>query len=84
MNAGKRGQFNGTFPFHNNRSALTVAHDTPLIAGRLGFMIDCLGGAGEISDTYLGAVLNITNTTALGAGAFIADDRSNRAMAFSI
>jgi hypothetical protein len=73
---GNRGQFNGTFPFHNTRSALMAAYETPLIAGRLGFMIDYLGGASEISDTYVGVVLNITNTTALGAGAFIANDRS--------
>ena len=53
-----------------------AAYETPLIAGRLGFMVDYLGGASEISDTYLGAVLNITNTTALAAGAFIANDRS--------
>ena len=77
LNAGNRGQFNGTFPFHNTRSALMAAYETPLIAGRLGFVIDYLGGASEISDTYLGAVLNITNTTALGAGALIANDRSN-------
>ena len=77
LNAGNRGQFNGTFPFHNTRSALMAAYETPLIAGRLGFMIDYLGGASEISDTYVGAILNITSTTALGAGAFIANDRSN-------
>jgi hypothetical protein len=53
-----------------------AAYETPLIANRLGFMIDYLGGASEISDTYVGAVLNITNTIALGAGAFIANDRS--------
>lgn len=75
--AGNRGQFNGTFPFHNTRSSLMAAYETPLIAGRLGFMIDYLGGASEISDTYVGAVLNITNTTALGAGAFVANERSN-------
>jgi hypothetical protein len=77
LTIGNRGQFNGTFPFHNTRSALMAAYETPLIAGRLGFMIDYLGGASEISDTYVCAVLNITNTTALGAGAFIANDRSN-------
>ena len=76
FDAGNRGQFNGTFPFHNTRSALMVAYETPLIAGRLGFMVDHLGGASEISDTYLGAILNITSTTALGAGAFIANYRS--------
>jgi hypothetical protein len=74
---GNRGPFNGTFPFHNTRSALMAAYETPLIAGRLGFMVDYLGGASEISDTYVGVVLNITNTTALGAGALIANDRSN-------
>jgi len=77
LNTGNRGQFSGTFPFHNTRSALMAAYETPLIAGRLGFVIDYLGGTSEISDTYLGVVLNITNTTALGAGAFIANDRSN-------
>jgi hypothetical protein len=40
-------------------------------------MIDYFGRARESSDTYVGAVLNITNTTAFGAGAFIANDRSN-------
>jgi len=77
FDTGNRGQFNGTFPFHNTRSALMVAYETPLIAGRLGFMVDYLGGASEISDTYVSAVLNITSTTALGAGAFIANDRSS-------
>jgi hypothetical protein len=76
LSAGNRSQFNGTFPFHNTRIALMAAYETPLIANRLGFMIDYLGGASEISDTYVGAVLNITNTIALGAGAFIANDRS--------
>jgi hypothetical protein len=52
-------------------------YETPLIAGRLGFVLDYLGGTSEISDTYVGAVVNITNTTALGAGAFLANDRSN-------
>lgn len=74
--AGNRKQFNGTFPFHNTRSALMAAYESPLIAGRLGFMIDYLGGVSEISDTYVGAILNVTNTTTLGAGAFIANDRS--------
>ena len=54
-----------------------AAYETPLIAGRLGFMVDHLGGTSEISDTYLGAILNITNATALGAGAFFANDRAN-------
>jgi len=77
LNAGNRGQFNGTFPFHNTRSALMAAYETPLIAGRLGFMIDYLGGSSEISDTYIGAVLNMSSTTAFGAGAFLANDRAN-------
>jgi hypothetical protein len=77
LSAGSRTQSNGTFPFHNSRSALLLAYETPLIAGRLGFVLDYLGGTSELSDTYLGAVLNVTNTTALGAGAFLANDRSN-------
>jgi len=77
LNAGDRAQFNGSFPFHDTRSALMAAYETPLIAGRLGFVLDYLGGTREISDTYVGAVLNITSTTALGAGAFLANDRSN-------
>lgn len=76
FNAGKPGQFNGSFPFHHTRSALMAAYETPLIAGRLGFMVDYLGGTSEISDTYLGAVLNITSTTSFSAGAFFANDRS--------
>jgi hypothetical protein len=77
LNAGNRAQFNGSFPFHNTRSALLAAYETPLIAGRLGFVLDYLGGTSELSDTYVGLVLNITGTTALGAGAFLANDRSN-------
>jgi hypothetical protein len=77
LNAGNRGQFNGTFPFHDTRSALMACYETPLIAGRLGFMVDYLGGTSEISDTYIGAVLNISSTTAFGAGAFLANARSN-------
>ncbi len=77
LNTGDRGQFNGSFPFHDTRSALMAGYETPLIAGRLGFVLDYLGGTSEISDTYVGAVLNITSTTALGAGAFLANDRSN-------
>jgi hypothetical protein len=76
-NAGDRAQFNGTFPFHNTRSALMAAYESPLIAGRLGLVLDYLGGASEISDTYVGVVLNVTSTTAVGAGAFIANDRTN-------
>src|SRR5450631_1195168 len=77
LNAGNRAQFNGSFPFHNTRSALLAAYETPLIAGRFGFMLDYLGGTSELSDTYLGVVLNITGTTAFGAGAFLANDRGN-------
>jgi hypothetical protein len=77
FNAGSRAQFNGTPPFRNTRSALMAAYETPLIAGRLGFVLDYLGGTSEISDTYVGAILNITNTTALAAGAFMANDRAN-------
>jgi len=77
LNAGNRGQFNGTFPFKDTRSALMLAYETPLIAGRVGFMVDYLGGSSEISDTYVGAILNISDTAALGAGAFIANDRAN-------
>jgi hypothetical protein len=77
LSAGDRAQFNGSFPFHDTLSALMAGYETPLIAGRLGFVVDYLGGTSEISDTYLGAVVNITNTTALGAGAFLSNDRSN-------
>jgi hypothetical protein len=77
LNAGNRAEFNGTFPFRNSRSALLVAYETPLIASRLGFALDYLGGTSEISDTYVAAVLNITNTTAFGAGAFFANDRAD-------
>lgn len=77
LNAGNRAEFNGTLPFHNSRSALLVAYETPLIASRLGFVLDYLGGTSEISDTYVGAVLNITNTTAFGVGAFFANDRAD-------
>jgi hypothetical protein len=76
FNAGDRAQFNGTFPFHDTRSALMAAYETPLIAGRVGLVLDYLGGTGEISDTYVGAVLNITNTTVFGVGAFVANDRA--------
>jgi hypothetical protein len=76
VSTGDRSQFNGTFPFHDTRSALMAAYESPLIRGRLGFVVDYLGGTSEISDTYVGAVLNITSTTAMGAGAFLANDRS--------
>jgi hypothetical protein len=76
VSTGDRSQFNGTFPFHNTRSSLMVAYESPLVRGRLGLVVDYLGGTSEISDTYVGAVLNITSTTALGAGAFFANDRS--------
>jgi hypothetical protein len=76
FNAGDRSQFNGTFPFHDTRSALMVAYESPVINGRVGFVLDHLGGSSEISDTYAGAVLNITGTGVLGAGAFFANDRS--------
>jgi hypothetical protein len=39
-------------------------------------VLDHLGGSSEISDTYAGIVLNVTTTTVLGAGAFLANDRS--------
>ena len=54
-----------------------TAYESPLIAGRLGVLLDHLGGTSEISSTYVGAILNITNTTALGAGAFFANDRTS-------
>jgi hypothetical protein len=77
VNAGSRAQFSGTPPLRNTRSALMAAYETPLVAGRLGLVLDYLGGTSEISGTYVGAILNITNRTALAAGAFIANDRTN-------
>jgi hypothetical protein len=76
FNAGDKGQFNGSFPFDNTRSALMAAYETPLLAGRVGLVVDYLGGSSEISDTYIGAVLNISSTTTLGGGAFLANDRT--------
>lgn len=77
FSAGNRTQFNGSWPLRDTRSALLAAYETPLIAGRLGLMLDYLGGTSEISDTYLGAVLNLTGAAAVGAGGFLANDRAN-------
>jgi hypothetical protein len=76
FNAGARDQFNGTFPFSNTRSALMAAYETPLIWDRWGFMVEYLGGSSEISDTYIGTVLNLSNTTSIAGGAFISNDRT--------
>lgn len=78
-NAGERTQFNGTFPFNNSRSSLMLAYETPLFWSRLGFMAEYLGGTSEISSTYLGTVLNLSNTTSVAAGAFLANNRSDPA-----
>lgn len=48
-NAVSRPQFNGTFPFRDTRLSLMAAYESPLIAKRLGFVIDHLGGASELS-----------------------------------
>jgi hypothetical protein len=76
VSVGDRSEFNGSFPFQNTRRALLAAYETPLIVGRLGFMLDYLGGTSEISGTYVGAIFNITSTAAVGAGAFLANDRA--------
>lgn len=76
-NTGNRTQFNGTFPFADTRLSLMAAYETPLIAKRVGFVVDHLGGASEVSSTYVGATLLVYDQTTIGAGAYIANDRSN-------
>lgn len=80
--AGSRSQFNGTFPFRDTRLSLMAAYETPLIAKRLGFVIDHLGGASELSGTWAGASLLLLGTTKVWAGAYFANDRSNPATTF--
>jgi hypothetical protein len=76
FNAGDRAQFNGSLPFNGTRSALMLAYETPLAWERWGFMVEYLGGTSEISDLYIGTVLNLSNTTSVAGGAFLANDRS--------
>jgi hypothetical protein len=57
--------------------ALMVAYASPAIAKRLGLVIDYLGGVSEISSTYVGATLSVTDSTRIAAGAYVANDRSN-------
>lgn len=80
--AGSRSQFNGTFPFRDTRLSLMAAYESPLIAKRLGFVIDYLGGASELSSTWGGATLQIASMTKISAGVFLANDRSNPAATY--
>jgi len=79
---GSRDQFNGTFPFRDTRLALMAAYESPLIASRLGFVVDYLGGASEVSSTYVGATLMVVSSTRIAAGMYVANDRSNPAARF--
>ena len=81
-NAGGRSQFNGTFPFRDTRLSLMAAFETPLIAKRLGFVIDHLGGASELSSTWGGATILISSMTKLSAGAYLSNERSNPATTY--
>lgn len=75
--AGSREQLNGTFPFKDTRFALMLAYESPLIARRLGFAIDYFGGTSELSSTYIGATLVITDSTRITAGGYLSNERSN-------
>ena len=74
--AGARAIFNGTLPFYDTRLALMAAYESPMIAERVGFIVDHFGGTSEVSGTYLGAMLCISDSTMIGAGAFLANERS--------
>jgi len=82
LSTGSRAQYNGTFPFVDSRAALMLAYETPLLAKRVGLVVDHLGGASEISSTYVGPTLVIVDGTNLGAGAYFANDRSNPAATY--
>lgn len=82
ISTGNRAQYNGTFPFVDSRAALMLAYETPLLAKRVGLVVDHLGGASEISSTYLGATLLVVEGTNIGAGAYIANERSNPAATY--
>lgn len=82
ISTGNRAQYNGTFPFVDSRAALMLAYETPLLAKRVGLVVDHLGGASEISSTYVGPTLVIFDGTNLGAGAYFANDRSNPAATY--
>ncbi len=76
FNAGDRSQFTATFPFNGTRLAFMAAFETPMIANRIGFFVDHLGGGSEIGSTYAGASLMILSATMIQVGAYIANERS--------
>ena len=83
FNAGSRALFSGTWPFQeNSRVAPLLAYESPILAKRLGFVADYLGGASEISDLYLGATWAVSGTTTFAAGAFVSNDRANASDGF--
>lgn len=76
-NAGSPSMFTGLFPFKDSRFALMAAYESPLLWDRVGLQIDHLGGTSEISDTYAGVTLTLSNTATVAAGAFLANDRNS-------
>jgi hypothetical protein len=79
VNAGSRATFEGTAPFHPGaRFVPMAAYESPLLFRRLGAVVDYLGGASEVGDTYLGVAFAATPVTTLGAGAFRDNERQTR------
>lgn len=77
-NFGDRTQFAGSFPFRSGAMfALMAAYESPLAWKKLGAVVDHFGGVSEVSSTYLGGVYAIHDTTTLGAGYYLSNDRKN-------
>lgn len=72
---GARSQVNGTFPFPDSRALLMAAYESPMAWNRVGLMIDHLGGVSEISSTYIGPTVTLTDEVSVAAGAFLSNDR---------
>ncbi len=75
VDTGSRAAFMGTAPFQNTRSALMACYESLQLLDRIGLAIDYLGGASEISDTYVGVTFALTPVTTLAAGAIAAPPR---------
>jgi hypothetical protein len=82
VDTGSRAVFMGTAPFQNTRSALMACYESPQLLDRIGLAVDYLGGASEISDTYVGVTFALTPVTTLAAGAFFDNDRSAAATTY--
>lgn len=73
--AGDQTQHAGTFPFKaSSRALVSLAYESPLVWGRLGGVIDHLGGTSELGSTYVGAVFAASKEATVSAGGFASND----------